>query len=63
MSYIIKICIDLIIWFCSYRKNDDVNDEITSNDKRVWEEDDDDQSDLNIKRTRTDLLTETNSGR
>ncbi len=51
-----------IIFFCDYRKDDGGGGEITSTDKRLWEEDDD-QSDLNTKRTRTDLLSETGSGK
>jgi hypothetical protein len=38
------------------------NGDVSSKDKRLWEEDDDDdndQSDFNLKRTRTDLSTET----
>jgi hypothetical protein len=51
-----------LIIFCSYRKDDNGDVEMANNDKRSWEEEDD-QSDLNTKRTRTDLLTETGSGR
>ncbi|CAF4346519.1 unnamed protein product, partial [Adineta steineri] len=35
--------------------------EITSTDKRSLEEEEDDQSDLNLKRTRTELITEPGS--
>lgn len=37
-------------------------DETISNEKRVWDEEDE-QTDLNAKRTRTDLSTDTGSGR
>ncbi len=51
----------IIIWF-DLRKHS--NGDTTSADKRVWEEEDDDeQLDSNSKRTRTDLSTETGTGR
>jgi hypothetical protein len=41
------------------------NGDVTSKDKRLWEDEDDDndQSDINSKRTRTDVPMETGTGR
>ena len=48
---------------CLCRKVEDGNGESsTTNEKRVWEEDDD-QADLNNKRTRADLAAEAGSGK
>jgi hypothetical protein len=41
---------------------EDGNGESTVNEKRVWEEEDD-QMDVNNKRTRADVAVETGSGR
>lgn len=47
---------------CPYRKPDDANGEAASSDKRVWEQEED-QAELNAKRTRMELGNETGSGR
>ena len=46
----------------SFRKEDNGHVEITSNEKRVWDEEDE-QMDINAKRTRTDLTTDIGSRR
>jgi hypothetical protein len=48
--------------FLCRKEEKDGNGEISTNEKRVWEEEDD-QLDVNNKRTRTDLIGETGSGR